>query len=208
MASLNIVGIDGTSQGVLEASDVVFGAELNEPVVHQVAVALLANRRQGTHKTKNRSELSGGGAKPFRQKGTGRARQGSNREPQMRGGGTVHGPQPRDYRKDVPVQVRRKALCIVLSDRVREEKLSVLKGLAFDAPKTKSMVEVLNAVAPEQRKTLLVTSDKDQNVLLSARNLEKVTVRTAAELNALDVLNAVRVLVQEDAVSKLEERLT
>jgi len=207
MASLNIIGIDGAGLGSVEASDKVFDAELNEPLVHQVVVALLANRRQGTHKTKNRSDVSGGGVKPFRQKGTGRARQGSIREPHMRGGGTVHGPRPRDYRKDVSVQVRRKALCIALSDRARNERLVVLKGLQIESPKTKPFAQMLEAVSPEGRKTLIVTSGHDENVLLSARNLEKVTVRSAAELNALDVVGAVRILVQEDAISKLEERL-
>ncbi|MBL7649801.1 MAG: 50S ribosomal protein L4 [Candidatus Hydrogenedentes bacterium] len=207
MASLKIVNIRGEEQGHVEASDTVFNAEANETLVHDVVVALQANRRQGTHKTKTRKDVSGGGAKPFRQKGTGRARQGSSREPQMRGGGTVHGPVPRNYRHDVSKQVRRQALCCALSARARNERLSVLKGMNFEGIKTKPVAEMLDQVSREGRKTLLVTADYDHAFLLSARNIARMTVRTAAEVNTLDVLAAVRVVVQEEALAKLEERL-
>lgn len=207
MASLKIVNVLGEEQGHVEANDAVFDVAVNETLVHDVVVALQANRRQGTHKTKTRKDVSGGGAKPFRQKGTGRARQGSSREPQMRGGGTVHGPVPHKYRHDVSKQVRRQALCVVLSARARNERLSVLKGMDFENVKTKPVAEMLDHVSREGRKTLLVTAEHDAKLLLSARNIARMTVRTAAEVNTLDVLSAVRVLVQEEALVKLEERL-
>lgn len=208
MASLRLINTEGADQGTVEASDRVFGAEVNETLVHTVAVAFAAAQRHGTHKTKNRNEVRGGGAKPFRQKGTGRARQGSIREPQMRGGGTVHGPVPRKYRQDVPVRFRRQALCCVLSERARTDRLSVLKGLQVETPKTKPFAQMISKVSPEDRKTLLITAGLDQNVLLSARNMPKVTVCTAANLNAVDVLWATRVIVQEEALKQLEERLS
>lgn len=207
MASLKIVDMRGQDQGHVDASDAVFAAEPNETLVHNVVVALQSNRRQGTHKTKTRKDVSGGGAKPFRQKGTGRARQGSSREPQMKGGGTVHGPVPRKYKHDVSKQVRRQALCIALSARARGERLSVLKGMQFEGIKTKPVAEMLDQVSKEGRKTLLVTAEYDPTLLLSARNIARMTVRTAAEVNTLDVLAAVRVVVQEEALAKLEERL-
>ena len=208
MASLNVVDVQGQPKGTLEGSDRIFAAPANDSLVHRVVVALQSAAHQGTHKTKTRREVRGGGAKPFRQKGTGRARQGSVREPQMRGGGTVFGPQPRSYRQRISPRVRRQALCSVLSERVRSERLSVLSGLAIDAPKTKPFAEMLEKVAPEGRKTLLVTAEPDGKVMLSARNIPRIMLRTAADVNAADVLGAVRVLVQEEAVAKLEERLS
>ncbi len=208
MVSLKVIGMDGAELGVVEASEQVFAAPVNEALVHDVVVGLQANKRQGTHQTKTRGEVSGGGIKPFRQKGTGRARQGSIREPQMRGGGTIFGPHPRDYRHALPVRVKRQALCCVLSDRLRGEKLSVVRGMSFDAPKTKPFAAMLGKVAPGGRKTLVVTAGCDENTLLSSRNIEKVTVRTAADVNALDVLLAARVVLQEEAVAVLQERLS
>jgi large subunit ribosomal protein L4 len=215
MASLKLVDIQGADQGTVEGNDKIFGAELNETLVHQVVVALQANARQGTHKTKTRREVRGGGSKPFRQKGTGRARQGSIREPQMRGGGTVHGPVPRSYRKDVNTRVRRQALCCLLSSRAQEENLSVVTGLQIDGPKTKPFAQMLEAVSPcdsfvsgQSKKTLLVTADADENVVLSARNIPRVFVRTATDVNVLDVMLAGRVVVQQEALAKLEERLS
>ncbi len=208
MASLKIVDISGAEQGVVEAKDSVFAAPANEALVHGVVVGLQAAKRQGTHKTKTRAEVSGGGVKPFRQKGTGRARQGSNREPHMRGGGTIFGPVPRDYRQDIPVRFKRQALCCALSERVRGDRLSVLKGLSIQEPKTKPFAEMIGRVAPEGRKTLLVTAENDKNAVLSSRNLPRVTLRTAADVNALDVLNAVHIVVQEEALAQLEERLS
>lgn len=208
MATLKLVNMKGEDQGNLEASDSVFNAEENAAMVTEVVLALQASKRQGTHKTKTRKEVSGGGAKPFRQKGTGRARQGSSREPQMKGGGTVHGPVPRSYRQNVTKQVRRQALCCVLSDRNRRDRLSVLKGMSFDGVKTKPVAEMLDSISREGRKTLLVTAGYDANFVLSTRNIARMTVRTAEEVNTLDVMSAVRVVVQEEALAKLEERLS
>lgn len=208
MASLPTVNTQGAVTGSVNASDSVFNVEPNTGVIHEVVVAFQANQRQGTHKTKTRSEVSGGGVKPFRQKGTGRARQGSIREPQMKGGGTVHGPVPRDYRQFVSPAVRRKALCMVLTDRVRDEKLSVLQGLSLAAPKTNDFAKMLAKVASDGKKALLITPDHDEKVVLSSRNLPRVTVRTAADVNAVDVLGAASVIVQEEALTKLQERLS
>jgi len=208
MATLKIINMQGEDQGNLEASDSIFNAAENDAMVHEVVLALRAAQRQGTHKTKTRKEVSGGGAKPFRQKGTGRARQGSTREPQMKGGGTVHGPVPRSYRQQLPKQIRRQALCCVLSTRARGERLSVLKGMKFDGIKTKPVADMLEQISREGRKTLLVTAEYDQNFLLSSRNIARMTVRTAGDVNTIDVLSAVRVVVQEEALAKLEERLS
>jgi len=208
MASLKLVDTAGASKGEVEASDAVFDVAPNEALVHDVIVASQNAKRQGTHKTKERAEVRGGGAKPFRQKGTGHARQGSSREPQMRGGGTTFGPRPRSYRQNVAVRSRRQALCCVLSDRARNDKLSVLDNLQVDAPKTKPFAKMLDSVAPEGRKTLLVVASPDKAIALSARNIQRVTLRAAGDVNALDVVGAVRVVIQKEALPTLEERLT
>ena len=207
MASTKLYSADGKEKDSIELNASVFDIEPNVGLVHQVAVALMANKRQGNHETKVRKEVQGGGRKPFRQKGTGNARQGSIREPHMRGGGVVFGPHKRSHRKDVPVKMSRKALCCVLTDRVRNDALCVLDELSVDAVKTKSMVSLWEALAPEGRKTLLVTAQNETNVVQSARNMERLTVRTAADVNALDVLDAKRVIVVKDALTNLEARL-
>lgn len=207
MAAAKIYTMEGQELGRLDLSDSVFGVGMNATLVHEVAVALQNSKRQGNAETKTRKEVRGGGAKPFRQKGTGRARQGSSREPIMKGGGTVWGPHKRSYQQDVPVRIRRQALRCVLSDRVRSESLCVLDSLKIETPKTKQFSSMLDLIAPDRRKTLFVTADSDRNVQLSARNLPKVAIRTASDLNALDVLNAARIVLVRDAVSKLEERL-
>lgn len=208
MVSLKVYDPSGAQVGSVEAKDGIFGVTPNEALVHAVAVGLQANQRQGTHQTKTRAEVSGGGKKPYRQKGTGNARHGSVREPQMRGGGTVFGPHPRDYRHNLTAREKRQALCMVLSDRLREDRLGVLCGLSVTEPKTKPFAAMISKLESEGRKTLLVTAGKDDNVLLSARNIPRVEVRTAADLNALDVLLAHRVVIQEEALAKLEERLS
>lgn len=208
MASAKVYTMDGRELEPMELNAAVFEVEPNEPLVHEVAVALMNAKRQGNAQTKDRSMVSGGGIKPFRQKGTGRARQGSSREPQMKGGGTVFGPQRRGYRQNVPVRARRQALCSVLSARVRDEALLVLDSLALDAPKTKQFAEMMQLISPDHKRTLFVTTGVNRNVILSARNLRKVAVKTAAELNALDVLNAHRVVLVRDAVAPLEGRLS
>ncbi len=208
MASVKLLNIDGVEQGELELNEKVFDVLLNETLVHDVVVSLQNAKRQGTHKSKTRREVSGGGQKPFRQKGTGRARQGSIREPHMRGGGSVFGPKPRSYRQAIPIRIRRQALCCVLSECLRQQNLCAITDLTCEAPKTSVMAQMIQKVLPDARKTLLVLSDIDKNILLSTRNIPRVEVRTAADLNALDVLLATKVVVQQEAFAKLEERLT
>lgn len=216
MASVKIIDINGAEQGTLNVSDTIFAVVANETVVKDAVVALQANARQGTVKAKTRGEVHHSTVKPFRQKGTGRARQGMTGVPQMKGGGKAHGPQPRSYRQDVPVRLRRQALCCALSERLRADRLSVLRGLQMDAPKTKPFAAIMEKVAGRRKdidrgmphKSLLVTAGKDDNILLSSRNVEKVIVRTAADVNVLDVLMAGRIVVTEEAVAKLEERLS
>lgn len=208
MVALKVFNTEGAELGTIEASEAIFAVAPNETLVRDVVVGIQSAQRQGTHKTKTRKEVSGGGVKPFRQKGTGRARQGSSREPQMRGGGTIFGPRPRDYRKRIPVRAKRQALCCVLSDRVRSDRFSVLRGLETSEPKTKPFAGMLERVAPEGRKTLLVTAENDRNLLLSARNIARVTLRNVDDVNAVDVLGAVRVIIQEEALAKLEARLS
>ena len=208
MSSVKLLKSDGTQAGSVELSDKVFDAPQNAGLVHEVAVALQNARRQGNAETKTRSEVRGGGRKPFRQKGTGRARQGSSREPQMRGGGAVFGPHKRSYRQKVTPALRRRALCCVLSARRRGDALCVLENLACPEPRTKPFRTLVDAVSPDGKSTLFVTANADRNVLLSSRNLPRVSVTTASDLNALDVLNAGRVILVHDAVSALEARLT
>lgn len=208
MASVKLYGMDGAEKGTVDLNAAVFDVAFNDVLVHDVVVALQNAKRQGNHETKTRKDVRGGGKKPFRQKGTGRARQGSSREPQMRGGGTVFGPHKRSYRQSVPQAMRRKALSCALSDRVRNDRLSVLESLSADRPKTKPFAAMMAKLSPEGRKTLVVTGETDSTVTLSMRNLPRVTLRTAADLNALDVLDANRVVVVHDALATLEERLT
>ncbi|HIJ65895.1 MAG TPA: 50S ribosomal protein L4 [Candidatus Hydrogenedentes bacterium] len=208
MASAKLLRQDGSEAGSVGLSDAVFDVEPNETLVHEVTVALMNSRRQGNASTKTRREVRGGGRKPFRQKGRGRARQGSIREPQMRGGGTVFGPHKRSYRQRIPREFRRKALCCVLSDRLRSEALSVLEPLVFAAPKTRPFAELLGTLGTAGKNALFVTADVDRNVIFSARNIPRVAVKTASDLNVLDVLQASRVFLAQDAVAKLEERLS
>jgi len=208
MARANLFAMDGSALGSVELSEAVFDAAPNPVLVHDVAVALMSARRQGNASTKVRHEVRGGGAKPFRQKGTGRARQGSLREPQMRGGGVVFGPHKRSYRQKVSPHAKRKALCCTLSDRLRNEKLCVLDALTCEAPKTKPFAALVSRLSPDGKKTLFVMAGVDRNVILSARNLPRVSVRTAADLNTLDVLGAHQVIAVQDALAQLEERLT
>lgn len=207
MASVKVVSTTGAEVDSMQVSDKVFDAPLNATLIHQVALGYLDAKRQGNAETKTRKEVRGGGKKPFRQKGTGHARQGSTREPQMRGGGTVFGPHVRSYRKKTPVRMKRLALNSVLSDRVREDALRVVDALAFDRPKTSEFNSVLNSLNPEGRTALIVTNGVDANLLKSARNVPRVSIRTASDVNALDVLSAHRVYVTRDAVASLEERL-
>lgn len=185
--TLNVKTQTGADAGTVEVSEDLFGIEPNIPVLHQVVTAQLAARRAGTHSTLTRAEVRGGGAKPFRQKGTGRARQGSSRAPQMTGGGIVHGPKPRSYRQKVNKKVNRLALASALSDRVQSERLLVIDRWSFDAPKTKDAVEAMKALDLNGRVVLVVGAD-DDTASRSFRNIPGVQLLKQSELNAYDIL--------------------
>ena len=196
----------GAQVGEIELNDSVFGIEPNKTVLHDAVVMQLASLRQGTHDTKGRSEVRGGGRKPWKQKGTGRARQGSIRAPQWVGGGTVFGPTPRSYSYKLPRKVRRLAIRSALSTKVLNNEIVVLDALQFEAPKTKEMVQVLKGLNVE-RKALVVTGEFTENVAKSARNIPGVKFVTASGINVLDVLNYDKLVITQDAVSKVEEVL-
>ena len=205
MPTVNVYSSSGDEVGKLELSDVVFGAEVKEHLLHQVVRYQLAARRAGTHKAKERSEVSGGGKKPFRQKGTGRARAGTTRSPIWRGGGVVHGPRPRSYAFKVNKKERTAALRSAISRRTEEGALVVLDGLAFDAPKTRDMADFVKRF--ELKGALVVLPEKDRNVLLSARNLPGVCVLPAEGLNVYDILRHPSLVMTSDAVKAVTERL-
>ena len=206
MPKVALFNQSGSQVGDIELSDAVFGIEPNEHVLHDAVVMQQASLRQGNHKVKGRSEVRGGGRKPWRQKGTGRARQGSIRSPQWVGGGVVFGPTPRSYSFKLPKKVRRLAIKSALSSKVNANEIVVLENLAFDAPKTKEMNAVLNALSVE-RKALVVTADYNDNVALSARNIPGVTFVTANGINVLDVLKHDKLIITKEAVEKVEEVL-
>ncbi|MBL4954559.1 50S ribosomal protein L4 [Neobacillus sp. OS1-32] len=206
MPKVTLFNQNGSQVGEIELNESVFGIEPNQHVLFEAIVMQRASLRQGTHKVKNRSEVAGGGRKPWRQKGTGRARQGSIRSPQWRGGGTVFGPQPRSYSYKLPKKVRRLAIKSALSSKVLDENLIVLENLAFEAPKTKEFKAVLNNLSVE-KKALVVTADLDENVALSARNIPGVTVVTADGINVLDVVGHDQLIMTKAAVEKVEEVL-
>ncbi|ERN51053.1 MULTISPECIES: 50S ribosomal protein L4 [Alkalihalophilus] len=196
----------GSQVGDIELSDSIFGIEPNASVLHDAVVMQQASLRQGTHKTKGRSEVRGGGRKPWRQKGTGRARQGSIRSPQWVGGGVVFGPTPRSYSYKLPKKVRRLAIKSALSSKLKAAEIVVLDNLQLDAPKTKDMANVLNGLSVDS-KALVVTADYNETVALSTRNLPGVTFVTAEGVNVLDVLKHDKLVITKDAVAKVEEVL-
>lgn len=206
MPKVALFNQSGSQVGEIELNDSVFGVEPNQHVLFEAIVMQRASLRQGTHKVKGRSEVSGGGRKPWRQKGTGRARQGSIRSPQWRGGGTVFGPVPRSYSYKFPKKVRRLAIKSALSSKVLEENILVLESLAFDAPKTKDFKAVLNGLSVD-KKALIVTTDVEENVALSARNIPGVTVVSANGINVLDVVSHDKLIMTKAAVEKVEEVL-
>ena len=206
MTKVSVLSQTGASVGEIELNDAVFGIEPNEAVLFDAVVAQRASLRQGNHKVKNRSAVAGGGRKPWRQKGTGRARQGSIRSPQWRGGGIVFGPTPRSYSYKLPKKVRRLALKSALSAKVLEQKLVVLDALTFEAPKTKAFVEVLKALSIES-KALFVTAELEENVVKSAGNIQGVTVVSATGINVLDLVGHDTVVITKAAVEKVEEVL-
>ena len=201
---LKLYNMKGDNIGALEVKDEVFGVEYNEPLIHQVVVAQLANKRQGTKSTLTRAEVRGGGRKPYRQKGTGRARQGSTRSPQWTKGGVVFAPKPRDYSKKVNSKMKEKALLSALSAKVSGGKLIVLDSLTLEKIKTKDMATVLKNLSIDKR-VLIVTADKDNNVVLSARNIPTARVTPAELINVYDLVANATCLITKDAVKFLEE---
>ncbi|MBU3851492.1 MAG: 50S ribosomal protein L4 [Candidatus Paralactobacillus gallistercoris] len=206
MANVKLYKQDGSENGTVELNDAIFGIEPNESVIFDAVVMQRASLRQGTHMTKNRSAVSGGGRKPWRQKGTGRARQGSIRAPQWRGGGVVNGPSPRSYSYKLPKKVRRLAIKSVLSQKVLDANLIVIDSLSFDTPKTKDFAEMLGKLNVNS-KVLVALEDGNETAALSARNLPNVTVVPAEGVNVLDVLNNDKLILTQAALSKIEEVL-
>ncbi|MCD7868385.1 MAG: 50S ribosomal protein L4 [Clostridiales bacterium] len=203
MASVTLYNMEGNEVGTVELSDAVFGAPINEHLVHLAVVRQLANKRQGTQKAKTRSEVSGGGRKPWRQKGTGHARQGSTRAPQWTGGGVVFAPVPRDYEMKINKKERRAALRSALTSKVQDNKLVVVDNLALAEVKTKEMQRVLNNLKAE--KALVITADVDRNVVLSARNIQGVETATPGTMNVYDVMKHKTIVVTKDAAASIEE---
>ena len=203
MANVSVYNMEGAQVGSLELSDAVFGADIKEQLVHQAVVTYLANQRQGTQSTLTRSEVSGGGKKPWRQKGTGNARQGSIRSPQWTGGGIVFAPKPRDYSKKMNKKERRAALFSVLTDKVQNDNLIALDAMKFDEIKTKRFVEVLNNLKADD--ALVILSESDKNVILSGRNIPTVKVITTDSVNTYDVLRHKKLIATQDALKKIEE---
>ena len=203
MANVSVYNMEGSEVGTLELSDAVFGVEIKENLVHQAVVQYLANNRQGTQKAKTRSEVSGGGAKPWRQKGTGHAIQGSTRAPQWTGGGMVFAPVPRDYSFKMNKKEKRAALKSVLTDKVQENKFLVLDELKFDAPKTKDMKKVLDALKVE--KALIIVGNDSDNAVISARNIAGVATASPETINVFDLLKYNTVIATKSSVAAIEE---
>ncbi len=206
MPKVALLNQNGETVGEIELDDSVFGIEPNQHVLHDAVVMQQASQRQGTHAVKNRSAVRGGGRKPWRQKGTGRARHGSIRSPIWVGGGVVFGPTPRKYGYKLPKKVRRLAIKSALSSKTKNEELIVLEDLTFEQPKTKQMVAVLDKLNA-RKKALIVTDSYNDHVVLSSRNIPGVTVMTANGINVLDVLKHDHLIMTKAAVAKVEEVL-
>ena len=203
MANVSVFNMEGKEVGTIELNDAVFGVEINEHLVHMAVVQQLANNRQGTQKAKTRSEVSGGGRKPWRQKGTGHARQGSIRAPQWTGGGVVFAPVPRDYSFKLNKKEKRAALKSALTSKVQDSKLIVVDELKFDEIKTKNFTNVMNNLKVE--KGLVVIAENDANVVMSARNVADINTTLVNTINVYDVMKANTVVLTKDAVAKIEE---
>ena len=204
MANVSVYNMEGKEVGKIDLNDAIFGVEVNEHLVHMAVLQQLADKRQGTQKAKTRSEVSGGGRKPWRQKGTGHARQGSIRAPQWKGGGVVFAPVPRDYSFKMNKKEKRAALKSALTDKVQTNSIIVVDELKFDEIKTKRFAEVMNNLKAT-RKALVVLADNDQNVVLSARNLAEANTTLTNTLNVYDIVNAKTLVLTKDAVAKIEE---
>ncbi|MBE5871643.1 MAG: 50S ribosomal protein L4 [Lachnospiraceae bacterium] len=203
MANVSVYNMEGNEVGTIDLNDAVFGVEVNEHLVHMAVVQQLANNRQGTQKAKTRSEVSGGGKKPWRQKGTGHARQGSTRAPQWTGGGVVFAPVPRDYSFKLNKKEKRAALKSALTSKVQDNKLVVVDELKFDEIKTKNFKNVMNNLKVE--KGLVILADNDENVVMSARNLAEIDTTLTNQINVYDIMKAKTVVLTKDAVAKIEE---
>lgn len=203
MANVAVYNMEGKEVGTIELNDAVFGVKVNEHLVHMAVVQQLANNRQGTQKAKTRSEVSGGGKKPWHQKGTGHARQGSTRSPQWKGGGMVFAPVPRDYSFKMNRKEKRAALKSALTSKVQDSKLIVLDELKFDEIKTKNFVNVMDNL--KVKKGLVVLADNDTNVVMSARNVAEVNTTLVNAINVYDVMKAGVLVLTKDAVAKIEE---
>ncbi len=203
MPKIKVVDMSGKELREIEISEVLFASDINETAVHQAVVNHLANRRQGTQSTKTRSEVRGGGRKPWRQKGTGSARQGSTRSPQWKGGGVVFAPKPRDYSYKLPKSLKKVALSSALTSKFNDGKMIVVDNISFDAPKTSKMIEFFDKLGA--RKPLVVTESVDKNVYLSARNIEKAAVTYADLINVYELLKHDNLVISESALKRVEE---
>ena len=204
MSKVTMLNMAGQEVGTIELKDAIFGIEPNQNAVHAVVKNILANRRQGTQSAKTRAEVRGGGRKPFRQKGTGRHRQGSSTDPSQVGGGVVFAPKPRSYRYSLPKKLRRLAMLSALSSKVAEKEIIVIDEIKFEEPKTKEMVKMLKAVKAE-KKALIVTAEKDYNVVKSAANIPGVRTALVTTMNVYDIINHTNFIVTKEAVEKIEE---
>lgn len=207
MPNVKVFNIEGQEVGQMDLSAEIFGIEPNEAVVHEAVVMQLASMRRGTSSTKIRGEVRGGGRKPWRQKGTGRARVGSIRSPLWRGGAITFGPRPRDYSYNIPKKKRRLALKSVLSDKVANERFTVLDSLEMEVPKTKEMVKILQALN-NQGKALVVTAEDNYNIAKSLSNIPGISYTTSRGLNVYDIINHDRLIITQEAVAKAEEVLS
>ncbi|EGT4676529.1 TPA: 50S ribosomal protein L4 [Clostridioides difficile] len=204
MPKLNVLNVSGQNVGEIELSDSIFGVEVNGHVLYEVVKNQLANKRQGTQSAKTRAEVRGGGRKPWKQKGTGRARQGSTRSVQWVGGGVAFAPKPRSYKYTLPKKVRRLAMKSALSSKVQNSEVIVLDALNMDAPKTKEFAQILNNINAT-KKALVVIADKNDNVIKSARNIEGVQTALVNTMNVYDILKYDSFIITTDAVKKVEE---
>ncbi|MGI6752114.1 MAG: 50S ribosomal protein L4 [Anaerovoracaceae bacterium] len=204
MPKITMLNMAGETAGDIELNEDIFGIEVNAYAVHQVVKNYLANQRQGTQSARNRSEVRGGGRKPFRQKGTGRARQGSRTAPNYVGGGVVFAPKPRDYSYTVPKKIKRLAMKSALSSKVEENEIIVLDALNLEAPKTKDMIKILENIKAD-KKALIVTHEVNENVIKSAANIPGVKTTMVGQMNVYDIINHTSFIITKDAVNRIEE---
>ena len=204
MATLKMLNMAGKEAGTIELNDGIFAIEPNEFAVHAIVKNYLANGRQGTQSAKTRGEVRGGGRKPFRQKGTGRHRQGSTTDPSQVGGGVAFAPKPRSYRYSVPKRLKRLAMFSILSDKLANKEIIVLDSLEFAEPKTKEMIKVLEAIKAD-KKSLIITAEKNENVMKSAANIPGIQGSMVPQMNVYEIVNAGSLILTQDAVKKIEE---